>query len=268
MFMSQVASFTFAQTSQQTSTKVRQLKVIQGQDSQQRINDYFHQILAEALAHSPSNIQYTLEPVDFEFSQNRTLKLLNFKDILDITYSMTSHERERDFIAIKVPLLDGMFGKRMLLVTAENKSKFEQIDLPSLKKLVACQGLHWPDYSRLKQNGYSVYGVTDFEANFKMLAKGRCDYFPRGIAEIDMDFDKYNNKFGELAIVPNIMLVYHAPIYFFVGKHQQALADDVEKGLLILQKSGRLKQALIDTDAFNYVPSYEKTANIKVFSLD
>lgn len=247
--------------------EVKQLKIIRGVESQQRSTDYFHQILAEALALEKGKTEYQLVPVDFEFPQNRTLKLLNLEGVLDITYSMTSPAREQDYIAIKVPLLGGLYGKRRLLVASHKKAQFEQLSIDELKTLVACQGKDWPDYARLKMNGFSVYGADDYEANFKMLAKGRCDYFPRGLAELELDFSKYNNVYGELAIVHNILLAYHAPIYFFVGRHQRDLANTVESGLKKLQESGRIQEVLLLSKAFVYDPNFEKSATLKIAKL-
>lgn len=265
-----IVSFVFISllfSSFNTYSQVVELKVIKGVPSQKPSIDYFHQILIEALALNKDGFDYELTPVDFEFSQNRTLRLLNYYDVLDITFSMTSVSRETDYIAIKVPLLDGLYGKRKLLVNPDNKSKFENMSLDKLKQQVACQGMHWPDYKKLKLNGFSVYGVDDYESNFKMLAKGRCDYFPRGIAEISSDLDKFNGKYGQMEMVDNILLVYDAPIYFFVGKHQQELADIVTAGLSELQKTGRLKQALLQNNIFNYDPKLEMAPNLKVYKL-
>lgn len=265
-FTLNVGVFSSVAFAQNPSTPI-ELKVIRGVSSQQRTTHYFHQILAEALTLEGKGNTYRLTPVDFEFSQNRTLKLLNLDNALDITYSMTSPAREKDFIAIKVPLLNDLYGKRRMLVSAENKSKFEQLSISQLKKLIACQGMHWPDYKRLEVNGFSVYGVIDYEANFKMLGKGRCDYFPRGVAEIDLDFKKYNGVHGDLAIVDNIMFVYHAPIYFFVGQQQKKLAKVVESGLLKMQHSGRLLEALEQNNAFPFDPNFEKNVELKIVHL-
>lgn len=244
-----------------------EIKVIRGELSQEKSNAYFHQVLREALAHNQTGDEYELTPVDFEFSQNRTLKLLNYFNVLDITHTMTSEQREQQYTAIKVPLLNGMYGKRKFIVAKHNKNKFENISLAELKTQVACQGLHWPDFSRLKNNGYAVYGVNSFEANFKMLAKQRCDYFPRSIAEIQLDFTNFNGKYGELAIVDSVMLTYHAPVYFFVGERNKDLAKVVEYGLKKLEQSGRLKQLLLESKAFYYSPEMESLAN-KVFWLE
>ena len=245
-----------------------EIKVIRGVLSQKSSNDFFHSILLEALSYNTQGVNYKLKPVDFEFSQNRTLRLLNYDNVLDVTHSMTSAEREGKYIAIKVPLLSGLYGKRKLLVMAPNKALFESMSVEQLKEQVACQGRHWPDFTRLEQNGFAVYGVNDYEANYKLLAKGRCTYFPRGIAEIQLDYDKYNGRYGELSIVNSVMLKYEAPIYFFVGKHQGELAKTIEHGLKQMQETGKLKKALSLSKAFHFDPSIESTKDLKVFQLN
>lgn len=251
-------------------SETRYLKVIKGVSSQQQSVHYFHHILEEALtlgatSHSPN---YEMEIVDFEFSQNRTLKLLNIPGILDVTYSVTSKQRERDYIPVKVPLLDGLFGKRRLLVAPERKQEFEALTESQLKQKVACQGRHWPDYDTLERSGYAVYGVNHFESNLRMLAKGRCDYFPRGIHEIELDYHAYNGKFGHLAKVDNIMLQYDSPVYFFVGKHHKALAQQIERGLRQMQKNGRILQMMKADTQFSYDDGFETNPQLKIFQIE
>ena len=260
--------FTFFSAFSKAAKPEVELKVIRGVPSQHISNEYFHTILAEALSYNALGVSYKLNPVDFEFSQNRTLRLLNYENVLDVTHSMTSEEREQKYIAIKIPLLNGLYGKRKLLVAEKDKALFENISLYELKQKVACQGRHWPDFKRLEDNGFSIYGVNNYEANYKMLAKGRCSYFPRGIAEIQLDFNKYNGKYGKLAIIDSILLEYEAPIYFFVGKHQPSLARIIEAGLNKMKENGRLEEVLIASKAFDYDPEGESAKNLRVFHLN
>ena len=55
--------------------------------------------------------------------------------------------------------------------------------LAELKKLSACQGMHWPDSDILEQAGFKVMRAVKFESMYEMLLAGRCDYFPRSVAE-------------------------------------------------------------------------------------
>lgn len=263
------AAFTSdAQSNEDLQNSVVELKVIRGVAIQQQNIDYFHRILAEALALNELGNTYILKKVNFEYPQNRTLRLLNDPNALDITYSMTSSFRERAYVPIKIPLLNGLYGKRKLVVAAEDKAVFETLTENQLKEKIACQGANWPDYTKLKENGYAVYGVSEYEANFKMLANKRCDYIPRGLAEVEWEMDIFNNKYGAIATVDNIMLSYDAPVYFFTGKHNKALARVVEKGLQQLYDSGRLNDVLDTTDAFYYDRNFESNPLLRVFRLN
>lgn len=244
-----------------------ELKVIKGVAVQKQNIEYFHHILEEALELNDEGITYILKQVDFEYPQNRTLRLLNQKGALDITYSMTSPFREKAYIPIKIPLLNGLYGKRKLVVLAENKALFESLSEEQLKNKVACQGANWPDYDRLMENGFKVYGVSEFDANFKMLASKRCDYIPRGLAEVEWEMALFQKKYGEIATVDNIMLSYDAPVYFFTGKQNEKLAAVVQKGLKHLYDEGRLDELLKATDAFAYDRDFESQPSLRVYRL-
>ena len=266
VFLSISTNVTYAQ--QESASNIIELKVIKGVAVQKQNIEYFHRILQEALALNKEKTTYTLKQVDFEYPQNRTLRLLNQKNALDITYSMSSPFREKAYIPIRIPLLEGLYGKRKLVVSAENKALFESLSEAQLKEKIACQGANWPDYERLEQNGYSVYGVSEHEANFKMLANKRCDYIPRGLAEVEWEMSLFQNKYGEIATVDNIMLSYDAPVYFFTGKHNAKLAQTVELGLQELVKKGRLSELLRTTDAFAYDRNFETSSSLRVYRLN
>lgn len=245
------------------------LKVIRGEGNQRESISYFHQLLIKALEKTKEEYgDFELEPVEFNFSQNRTLKLLNLPGVLDVTYSMTSEKREKDFVPVKVPLLNGMFGKRLLLVKPEFKDEFETLNFHQLKKKVACQGLNWPDFETLSNSGFEVYGVVEYESNFKMLAKGRCDYFPRGIHEAWIDLRYFDGVFSRLALVSNIMLQYEAPVYFFVGKHNKQLSERIYKGLVELKANSEMQRLLESSQGFEVDPEFEKNPNLRIYQIN
>lgn len=249
-------------------SSVKRIKVIKGNDDQVDMVYYFHSLLEEALSYSDEAMgPVVLENVNFEHGQNRTFRLLNVPGELDVTYSMTSPEREVAYIPIKVPLLDGLLGKRQLLVKKSNAEAFEDVTEEELKLMVGCQGDNWPDSDILESNGYALYRAEHFESLFHMLERGRCDYFPRGINEILYDYQKFNGRYGELHMVDNVMLRYHAPVYFFVGRHNEALAKRIEFGLKIMEEQGVIKQRLAQTSAFEFDRNFEQSEYIKVFDL-
>jgi len=268
LFLSQLNAYAVEQQTQVDKSKTILYKVIKGEELQKDSLSYFHHLLIMALDTTINDFgAYQFEIIDYHTPQYRTLKLLNLPDVLDITYSMTSSTREEEFIAIKVPLLNGLFGTRRLLVMKKNKASFESMSETALKSKIACQGMHWPDTKILQQNNYQVYGVIDYEANIKMLLKGRCDYFPRGIHEIDIDLTKLESLYPDIVAVDSIILKYHAPVYFFVGKHNRVLANRVQQGLEKLKANGSMRKLLLESPFSSYVNSTELTHQIKVFNL-
>lgn len=268
LFLSQLNAYAVEQQTQVDKSKTILYKVIKGEELQKDSLSYFHHLLIMALDTTINDFgAYQFEIIDYHTPQYRTLKLLNLPDVLDITYSMTSSTREEEFIAIKVPLLNGLFGTRRLLVMKKNKASFESMSETELKNKVACQGMHWPDTKILQQNNYQVYGVIDYEANIKMLLKGRCDYFPRGIHEIDIDLTKLESLYPDIVAVDSIILKYHAPVYFFVGKHNRVLATRVQQGLEELKANGSMRKLLLESPFSSYVNSTELTHQVKVFNL-
>ena len=268
LFISHINTYAAEQQGNIDRTKTTHYKVIKGEELQKDSLSYFHHLLIMALDTTVSEFgAYQFDIIDYHTTQYRTLKLLNLPDALDITYSMTSSQREKEFIAIKVPLLNGLFGTRRLLVMKKNKASFESMSETALKTKVACQGMHWPDTKILQKNNYQVYGVIDYEANIKMLLKGRCDYFPRGIHEIDIDLTNLASLYPDIVAVDSIMLKYNAPVYFFVGKHNSILATRVLKGLEKLKANGSMRKLLLESPFSSYVNSMDLTHKIKVFNL-
>lgn len=194
--------------------------------------------------------------------------MLKSKEYLDVMHSMSNAERENEFIAVKIPLLKGLMGKRMLFVNRANLAEFQGMtELSQLKQKVGCQGIHWPDSDILEANGFNIARVVVFEAMFEMVVKGRCDYFARGIHEIYPELSSIKDKHPELVIVPNIIVSYPAPVYFFLGQHNQALANRIEVGLFRLKQSGQFDIMMQQNPLTEHVFPLSKWQEVKVFEI-
>ena len=173
---------------------------------------------------------YRLVAHEAAMQQGRALKQLKKGEGLDVVWTMTSEERERAFLPIRVPLFKGLVGTRLLLINKTDQLRFEQIaSSRQLQALHAGQGHDWPDTDILTHNGYTVTGSASYEGLFKMLAKRRIDYFPRSILEIWQEADQYAGE--DLIVESSIVLQYPAAIYFFVNKKNDVLAQRLEEGL-------------------------------------
>lgn len=253
----------------QAETETITVRILADNLQQDSSINYFRVLLLEALDITIDDFgPYQIEQVNFAFSQDRTLQMLKRPKALDVMHTMSSSEREHEFHAIKIPLLKGLMGKRMLFIRDDRKAEFAAIDIVrDLKKKVACQGLHWPDSDILEANYFKVARVVIFESMFEMLEKGRCDYFPRGIHEILPEFDNFKEKHPQLAIADNLMISYPAPVYYFLGRHNTKLAARITEGLERLIVNGRFDELMKQNPLTSRLFPLTKWRDTRVFSI-
>ncbi|MDP5132652.1 MAG: transporter substrate-binding domain-containing protein [Paraglaciecola sp.] len=183
-----------------------------------------------ALALSKSSSPYKLIKSDEATTQSRALKLLHDEGGLDVVWTMTNLEREKDFLPVRIPILKGLIGWRVLIIKEQNQPLFDNINnLKQLKKLVAGQGLDWPDTDILKSNGLAVETSTNYDRLFEMLQKGRFEYFPRSITEVWLELSQRPEQ--QLAAEKKLLLYYPTAMYYFVKKDNNKLANDIQQGL-------------------------------------
>ena len=204
------------------------------------VHDYFVELTRLIL--SKNKHLYSDKKISFvnfkEMTQGRISALLDHNH-LDIVWSGTNNERELNYLPIRIPLFRGLLGYRVLLIHQEDKDKFQQIKTPSqLKKLTACQGEQWPDSDILESNGYLVSRVANFNSMYKMVAKKRCDYFPRAIFEGYSEQKSAMKSFPNIIVMDDLILNYKLPFYYFVQKNNTELAQRLESGLITALSDG------------------------------
>ncbi|GAA5218225.1 transporter substrate-binding domain-containing protein [Corallincola platygyrae] len=214
--------------------------------------DVSHAFLMDAVTAAMENTvddfgPYQIEMMPIPLNQGLILHLLEFPGVLDLVASAPTEERETTFRAIRVPLMMGLLGYRMMLVHPDRIDEFNSFTKPEqLKSLVACQGAQWPDADLLENQGYRVYRVEGYEEMFHFVRDGTCDYFPRAITEGYGELEAFNQKHPDapLAKFDRILLHYFVPLYFFTGQHNYELAARIELGLQRAIDSGELKKLL------------------------
>lgn len=251
-----------------TPKAVKVIKTLEITTVQHDSIEYFSRVLDAALQASEAEFgPYEIEHVEISHSQTRALKLLNQGHTLDVLHSMSSKTREEEFTAIKVPLLKGLMGMRLVFIDQKNKAAFDNASIEQIKAKMACQGRDWPDSDILEFNGFTVSRVLVLDAMFSMVAKSRCDYFPRGIHEIYPEFNAINSKYPNLMIYEGMMFKYHAPMYFFVGKKNHALAKRLTKGLKIIYQNGKLHALLNEASFTQNILPLSKWKGVKTIEL-
>jgi len=250
--------------------KLNIVRTIAPQSDTDTAHLFFTDIIQLALDQSqdkygPSQLVLSTIPM----TQGRWFRMLKNSIYLDITWGGANKSREKNFTAIPIDLLGGILGVRALIIRKEDRIKFSNItSIEQLKTLTACQAEHWPDTTILKNAGLKVFEVNKFEINFKMLEKGHCDYFPRGIHEGYSEIEKYQIMWGnKLVIFDGFLLVYPFNMWFYVDKKNHALASQMSFGLKQAIKDGSFKEKLESHPITSHLFPLNKWGGKKLFLL-
>ncbi len=163
----------------------------------------------------------------------------------DLTHKQGSHiidatagpERGQRFRAIDFPLLKGLMGYRIAFIRPEDQPAFAAVqNLNDLRDFTAGQGEGWLDVEILQLNGIGVTTTRKYDSLYRMLRAGRFDFFPRGAQEVLSEAQSFDTE--GLAIEQNLIIAYPWPVYFYVHKDHDLLAERVETGLMRARKDG------------------------------
>lgn len=185
-----------------------------------------------------------------EMGQGRALKeLANGNSVtIDIINVATSIARERELLAIPIPVDGGLLGLRVCVVNEKDREKFVNIRRLSDfsdQNLSIGQGTHWPDTAILQANGIDVVTNTRFEILFGMLKGNRFDCFARGVNEVLFDLEQF--KDSNMVVEPYVLLGYPMPSYFFVGPGDHETALRIQLGM---------ERAIQDDSFSRYLKTY------------
>lgn len=201
-------------------------------DSEEENRDaYFIGLLNLALERTEaSHGSYELRQAPVQMSQSRAFLEMREGGYIDVVWSMATEAREQAFRPIRIPLLKGLLGVRVPVVPADDPDRLAGVrSLEALRRYRAGQGHDWPDTRILEANGLPVTPAPGYQPLFRMLARGRVDYVPRGISEVWAERAVYEQH--DLVVGDGPILAYVAPIYFFVAPGNEALAQRLETGL-------------------------------------
>lgn len=196
------------------------------------IYEYRWKLLALALAHTNDTKKpLQLAPFSEDVTQNRGISLLKAGTI-DVIALGTNAEREAQLLPVKIDILRGIVGFRLLVIRAADQKRIRQMDDVSLRKqLMFGLNSQWADLPIMRANGFSVVTSSDYENLFAMLAANRFDAFPRGLNEAQRELDQRKQNYPQLAIEKSKALYFPYPVYFWVNKNNEALAKRIELGL-------------------------------------
>lgn len=212
------------------------------------------------------------EVIEFRFANNplsqaRWVAAVVQDKSNNVLWTMTNREREQSMRAIRVPLLKGLIGYRLLVIRKSDAAKFAKINTKEeLLALSAGQGMHWPDTEVLRANQIKVTEAMAKENLYKMLVAKRFDFFPRGATEVKLEADLISSQ--NLMVEPHLILHYPAALYFFVNKENTELAQRLEKGWAIILKNGEFDKLFLSTERVQSALDFLKDPNRKIIEFE
>ncbi|MCU7553678.1 amino acid ABC transporter substrate-binding protein [Alteromonas sp. ASW11-19] len=225
---------------------IKQIRIPQVAEGTDPLYLYVKALLQMALDKTAEEYgEAELLPNESRTVQERQLRNLDHK-MLDVTWSVTTLERESLYTAVPVPIAAGLFGKRVLLIRADDERFDEPVEINQLKQYRAVQGQDWPDTRLYRHHGFSVLEAT-YKSSFRVLEESFADYYPRGVLEVDYELAFHSAR--PFALEEHLVLSYPSPMFFFVSRNNRQLAERINEGLQQLLATGEF-QALLMSQRF------------------
>lgn len=201
-------------------------------------NDFLTALLTATLnASKKANETIQLVFNDTDLSQARWIAELQKGQRNALIWTITTSEREKLLRPIRVPLLRGLYGYRVLAIRPDSASDFARVqNSAQLAQFTAGMNPHWPDAAVFRDNQLPFHEGTFAINLYRMLAAKRFDYFPRGIMEITEEQPLLDAN--QLQVENQLLIYYPSALYFFVNKENKELAGRLERGLAILLRNG------------------------------
>lgn len=191
--------------------------------------DYPLKVLALALEQTGVNFQ--LIPSEKHYTQGKNLSRLKDNREINVVWSMTDRQREKDLLPIRIPIYKGLIGWRLFLIREDMADRFKYIQkVDHLLKLSPIQGRDWPDTKILQANSFNVVTNINHSALGPMLSNAQGDFFPRSMLEIWDEIETLQTD-NKLIIQDSLGLQYPAAMYFFVNNQNRPLAHLIRTGL-------------------------------------
>ncbi|WP_123884173.1 MULTISPECIES: amino acid ABC transporter substrate-binding protein [Shewanella] len=182
---------------------------------------------------------YRIQQSHNPMARDRVLRQLIKGQTINAFVAATNSEWESKTIPIRIPIFKGLLSYRLLLINAKDQYKFNKIiDAEQLKQLQAGLKPQWTTTLLMQANNFPIVKGNTYKGLFAMLSRGRFDYFPRGINEIFVEFDKNHDQFPNIVIEANLVIYLPSPSYLFISQTHPRLADRISTGLEMMVIDG------------------------------
>lgn len=218
------------------------------------------------LALDKTGVNYELRPSDRILLTGKAMRQLKENREVNIVWSMTDTQREKDLTPIRIPIAKGLIGLRVFVVNKDKEENFKRdLSITDIRKLVPVQGEEWPDTKILQANGFNVFTVPEFREAYDLTKQGKIDFFPRSVIEVEAELAE-EGRSGSLALEPSLALYYPTAMYYFVSASNKTLANLITTGLERAIEDGSFDALFYAT----YSPILERlnVKERKVFTLE
>jgi hypothetical protein len=183
---------------------------------------------------------YEIKTFEKAISRKRALRELVAGHIT-VFSTPTLRDWEAEATPVRIPIRKGILGYKLFLINKGMQPQFSKITTSAgLKKLRLGGGLQWGSTQAFKVLGFKVYGGTEYEPLFEMLAGNRFDYFPRGVNEIFTEYNLRYDLYPRMEIEQELAIYLPQPTYFFISPGKVRLAERITTGLKALIAEGTL----------------------------
>lgn len=200
---------------------------------------YAQQLLTQALVGSE---QFELEVSNLQQPIKRDLDMLKFNE-LNIVWHPTNRQLEKELLAVRIPIAKGLLGYQSIIV---KQSRLAEFNLNNQRRLLETLSFG-AQRGKADQHVYVSAGLSGvYSSNeqtlIHMLEGDRFDYLPTSTFRAQQLI--LNNPQLKLAIVPDLVMSFVKPIYFFVNRDNPVLAALLQERLEEMVNSGQLDDLL------------------------
>lgn len=205
-------------------------------------DNFVYVLFDEALTRTSAKWgSYVLRTVP-EVPRNRQIRELGAgKGSTTLAILGTAHDIGEYLRPILIPIDKGLVGYRLLLIRRGDQERFSAVrTVADLKTFSFGQNFSWDDVGILRANGLAVQASEDFEGLFQMLNRGRFDALPRGLGEIQREFDGRKVLYPDLQIETTLLIHYPLPVYIWFQRSPAGakLSARLEEGLRAMIADG------------------------------
>ncbi len=172
---------------------------------------------------------------------SRAIKMASDNSLPNLMLKLSYSDNHPRILAnIPFPVDLGIAGYRVSFIADSLESKLLKVkSLDQLKQLSIGQGMGWTDVDILKENGFNVLEVPNYQGLFPMVAASRFDLLPRGINEFLGEWFA-NKHIDGFTYDKSFVLYYPLPRFFYTHSKNKEAISRIKLGLEIAYQDGSL----------------------------